>query len=125
MNEPRYYLSVTAGGKAHRVYVTKEEWVAAEQAAGFRGGRRGEPSTGGWGSGSLSGGIEYPQNHEPRRFERLANPLADVRKVRTGNGGVFTAMDDDGQYWSGRGWEQGVHWTALLGWGPLVEVLDA
>jgi hypothetical protein len=63
-----------------------------------------------------------------RVFPALTNPLAGVAKVRTRPGGpgsmVFTAMDEYGRYWSGRGWESGVHWTVLLGWGPVEEVFD-
>lgn len=58
MSEPiiRYFLTL-CGGPKHEV--TKLEWVAAERAAGFRGGRPGEPATGGFGNGSINGTIEY------------------------------------------------------------------
>lgn len=51
----RFYLAPCGG---QRQQVTKADWVAAEQGAGFRGGRNGEPSTGGFGNGSISGSIE-------------------------------------------------------------------
>lgn len=51
----RFYLT-PAGGTPQQV--TKADWVAAETAAGFFGGRYGEPSTGGFGNGSISGSIE-------------------------------------------------------------------
>jgi hypothetical protein len=69
-----------------------------------------------------------PQARPRRTFQRLVNPLAGVRKVRTKpddpSSMVFTAMDEEGHYWSARGWESGVAWTTLMGWGPLEEVLD-
>ena len=52
----RYFLSLGGGPKRE---VTKAEWVAAERSAGFTGGRPGEPSTGGFGNGSISGTLEY------------------------------------------------------------------
>lgn len=51
----RFYLTPRGG---RRQQVTKADWVAAERGAGFRGGRLGEPSTGGFGNGSISGSIE-------------------------------------------------------------------
>jgi len=51
----RFYLTPYGGT---RQQVTKADWVAAEQAAGFRGGRNGEPSTGGFGNGVVNGSIE-------------------------------------------------------------------
>ncbi len=52
----RYFLSIFDGPKQE---VTKAQWVAAERSAGFHGGRPGEPSTGGFGNGTISGTIEY------------------------------------------------------------------
>lgn len=50
----RFFLSFGGGAKRQ---VTKAEWVAAERGAGFTGGRPGEPSTGGFGNGYVSGSI--------------------------------------------------------------------
>lgn len=58
----RYFLSLGGGPKRE---VTKAEWVAAERSAGFRGGRPGEPSTGGFGNGSINGTIEYIPAGQP------------------------------------------------------------
>ena len=52
----KYYLRIL---DLPKVEVTKQEWVRAERGANFRGGRDGEPSTGGFSSGVLSGSIEY------------------------------------------------------------------
>lgn len=52
----RYFLTLAGGPKRE---VTKAEWVAAERSAGFRGGRPGEPSTGGFGNGYVNGSMEY------------------------------------------------------------------
>lgn len=69
-----------------------------------------------------------PAARTRRVFPALTSPFAGVAKVRTRPGGpggtVFTAMDEYGRYWSGRGWESGVHWSTLLGWGPVEEVFD-
>lgn len=57
--EYKYYLYADLGNERVEREVTKEEWVAAERSAGFRGGKPGEPSTGGWSSGNIGGFIEY------------------------------------------------------------------
>lgn len=55
--EDGYYWYLESLG--HRKYVTKAEWVRAEQGAGFHGGSPGQPSTAGrWSSGGMSGGRE-------------------------------------------------------------------
>lgn len=53
----RWILYTYLGGERVDRQVTKAEWVAAERAAGFTGGRPGEPSTGGWGNGTIGGTI--------------------------------------------------------------------
>lgn len=52
----KYFLTVAD----QRIEVSKEEWVKAERAAGFRNtmGHPEEPGTGGWSAGGISGSIE-------------------------------------------------------------------
>ena len=54
----RYWL--TDGAESERE-VSKEEWVAAERAAGFHNamGRPEEPGTAAWSAGHISGRLEY------------------------------------------------------------------
>jgi hypothetical protein len=55
----RFYLSagVTLGPdeEPFKYEVPKEVWLVAERSAGFRGGREGEPATGGFGNGGIRG----------------------------------------------------------------------
>ncbi len=61
----RYYLALAARPD-DKTEVTKEEWVRAERAAGFRpkGVDRGQPATGGFGNGQVRGSIVVENREE-------------------------------------------------------------
>lgn len=62
---------------------------------------------------------------ERLRWERTKYPPKHVTQVRVGIGNdVFKRMDSEGYYWANKGWQNGVHWHTLLGWGPVVEVFE-
>lgn len=117
----RYYLTVAD----RETEVTKAQWVQAERDCGFRGGRPGEPSTGGFSTGSMSGSIRTG----PRPGRTFAMPdLPDDLHIVT---------DRDGQRWeredhhiTGRPWFRDAtdghqDWRDLVWfWGPLEEVIE-
>jgi hypothetical protein len=61
----RYFLSIS-GVEDSEKEVTKEQFVRAERAAGFRNtmGRPDEPATGSFSNGAVSGRVEYGREEE-------------------------------------------------------------
>lgn len=53
----RYYLTTTMNGEKIEREVSMREFIAAEQAAGFRSKTPGRPATGGFGSGAMGGRV--------------------------------------------------------------------
>jgi len=64
--------------------------------------------------------VEKLDPDAPRTWPRLDDPPAEVKRVRTSGGKIWTRIDD--HYWSTTGWESGVSWSQLLCWGPVAEV---
>lgn len=64
MSEQRFWLAVNLDEPQWRE-VTKEQFVAAERAAGFRNtlGQPDEPATGGFSAGGIRGTITDPASH--------------------------------------------------------------
>lgn len=66
MSENKYWLSLDVSGLDPLWQeVTKEQWVRAERAAGFRGGREDEPATGGFSGGGVRGSLSATKPTKP------------------------------------------------------------
>lgn len=72
----RYYLAVDIDYPVWQE-VTKEQFVKAEYAAGFRGGRPGEPATAGFTGGGVRGKVAYVRE-EMAELSQLQNDLGLV-----------------------------------------------